>query len=235
MKNVLLFEYEFTFQSGRKSTFTIQLNPKTLEYIPPEKRKTAEWARLENHQCANCSLKPETHPYCPIALNLVDILPEFMDMFSYEKVDVVVRIAQRTYSTNTSIQQALSSMLGIYMVSSGCPIMSNLRPMVRFHLPFASVEETIYRSVSTYLLGQYFRHIRGEEADWDLQKLIEIYRDIQQVNIDMAERLRSIPAKDANVNALIVLDVFAKELPHNIEESLKRLEYLFREEMIEVT
>ncbi|HGY56793.1 MAG TPA: hypothetical protein ENK44_13890 [Caldithrix abyssi] len=230
MSEQLTFDYEFTFQSGRKSRFLISLDRTSLKYIPPEEPVTAEWARLENHRCANCTLSTADHPWCPIALNLVDILPEFMDVFSYEKVDVTVKIDQRTYSTNTSIQQALSSMLGIYMVSSGCPIMSKLRPMVRFHLPFASVEETIYRSVSTYLLGQYFRHIRGEQGDWDLKGLIQIYENIQQVNLDMAERLRSIPAKDANVNALIVLDVFAKELPHNIQDSLKRLEYLFAEQ-----
>jgi len=230
MSDMLTFDYEFTFQSGRKSRFQIRLNSRTLEYIQPGNRMTPEWTKLENHQCENCTLNPSEHPFCPIALNLVDILPEFIDIFSYEETDVVVKSEQRTYSARVPVQQGLSSMLGIYMVSSGCPILTHLKPMVRFHLPFASVEETIYRSVSTYLLRQYFRHMRGEEADWNLKDLVQLYTEIQQVNMDMAERLRSIPAKDANINALIVLDIFAREMPSNIEESLEILEYLFKED-----
>ena len=55
------------------------------------------------------------------------------------------------------------SLIGIYMVTSGCPIMDKLRPMARFHLPFASTEETIYRAISTYLLGQYFLEQKGKK------------------------------------------------------------------------
>ena len=228
MTKTLTFEYEFTFKSGRQSRFQISLDARTLEYIPPPNREKPEWTRLENHQCENCTLHASEHPFCPVALNLIDILPEFIDVYSYEETDVVVKSDQRTYSARVPVQQGLSSMLGIYMVSSGCPILSHLRPMVRFHLPFASVEETIYRSVSTYLLKQYFRYITGEKADWDLVELTQTYKEIQQVNFDMAERLRSVPAKDANVNALILLDIFAQELSFNIKESLKMLEYLFK-------
>ncbi len=43
----------------------------------------------------------------------------------------------------------------------------------------------------------------------------------------MASRMRSVVDKDANLNALVVLDVFAKELPFSIKKSLEDLEYLF--------
>ena len=115
------------------------------------------------------------------------------------------------------------------MVTSDCPNMISLRPMVRFHLPFATIEETVFRSVSTYLLGQYFKHKNGEEADWDLDGLLENYETIQKVNYGMASRMRSAVDKDANLNALVVLDVFAKELPFSIQKSLEMLEYLFKD------
>ena len=105
--------------------------------------------------------------------------------------------------------------------------MSKLKPMVRFHLPFASVQETINRSVSSYLLGQYFNYKEGKEADWDLAGLKQSYKEIQTVNYGMAGRLRSISAKDANVNALIILDIFAKEMPETIDGSLNLLRYLY--------
>ena len=225
----LLFDYTFNFEDGRILHFPILLDPVHLTLLNIELDIEAEWAKLENHQCENCTLKPETHPYCPIAKNLVCILSEFRDVYSFEKVEVNIKANERTYSKRCSVQTGLGAMLGIYMVSGGCPIMSKLKPMVRFHLPFANVQETINRSVGSYLLGQYFNYKTGKEADWDLVGLKQSYKEIQTLNYGMADRLRSISEKDANVNALIILDVFAKEMPETIDDSLNLLQYLYTE------
>jgi len=222
------FEYIYKFKQD-EINFRIDLNPQNLDYLHTGPIETADWAKLDNEKCANCPLKSSKQAYCPIALNLVNILPKFYDIYSYTEVDVTVRTPDRVFQSATTLQRALGSMLGIYMVSSGCPVMAKLKPMVRYHLPFATVEETVYRAVSTYLLGQYFKHQKGLKSDWNLDGLTKIYEEVQKVNMGMADRLRSIPAKDANINALIVLDVFAKEMPMNIEMSLKPLEYLFSE------
>ena len=99
------------------------------------------------------------------------------------------------------------------MVTSGCPTMKILRPMVRQHLPFATLEETVFRSVSSYLLAQYFQNKKGEIPDWKLQGLLQSYSEIQILNSGMAHRIRSISEKDAGTNAVVVLDVFAKDHP----------------------
>lgn len=227
-EKILQFKYTFQFNHSKTIEFNIALDARTLRYLPEKEIPGSDWARLDNEQCANCPLNKDEHPYCPIALNLADILETFADVYSYEKVNVTVANSARVYAAKTSIQQALGSMIGIIMVSSGCPIMSKLRPMVRFHLPFATVTETVYRAASTYLLGEYFKHRNNQPADWDLAGLMGIYRHVQKVNMGMARRFRSKCVLDANLNALIVLDVFAKELPFNIEEKLKALEHLFQ-------
>ncbi len=223
----LWFDYKFAFKNQEKVEFNIMLDPKTLNYLPGQQQQTADWARLENEKCENCPLNSADHPYCPIALNLVNILPKFSDLFSYEETIVTVVSPERYYQAKTTLQQGLGSMLGIYMVTSGCAVMAKLKPMVRFHLPFATVEETIFRASSTYLLGEYIKHKNDGQADWSLEGLVKNYEEVQKVNSGMAERLRSVPAKDANINALIILDMFAKELPFTIEQRLKPLEYLF--------
>ncbi|MBN1407618.1 MAG: hypothetical protein JW956_07515 [Calditrichaceae bacterium] len=228
--NPLLFDYTFSFENGRILHFPILLDPVDLRLLNVELEIEAEWARLENHQCSNCTLTAKTHPQCPIAKNLVNILSEFKDVFSYEQVEVIVKANERTYSKICGVQKGLGAMLGIFMVSSGCPIMSKLKPMVRFHLPFANVQETISRSVGSYLLSQYFNHKAGKKADWNLDGLKQSYKEIQTVNYAMANRLRSISAKDANVNALIILDIFAKEIPETIDSSLNQLKYLYQED-----
>lgn len=217
----LKIHYYFIFDNGRKSTFEINLDRKTLAYIPVKNLKPSSWTKLDHFQCRNCPLKKEDSPECPLALNLTEVINEFSNLQSFDNVHVIVETAERNYSKNTTVQTALSAMLGIFMVTSSCPVMLPLRPMVRFHLPFASVEETIYRSVSTYLLGQFFKYKNGDEADWNLNKLTDDYEDIQMVNSGMAQRMRSVVDKDANLNALVVLDVFAKELPFSIEKVCK--------------
>ena len=226
----IFFKYLFIFSDGKKETFEINLDNTNLKFIPNKEIKPSAWTKLGHNQCDNCPLNSEDYPDCPLALNLSDVVQKFCSLHSFDNVHVIVESNDRTYSRNTSLQQALSAMLGIFMVTSDCPIMSSLKPMVRFHLPFASVEETVFRSVSTYLLGQFFKFKKGEKADWSLDNLMGNYKDIQLLNRGMAARMRSIVDKDANLNALVVLDVFAKELPFSIKKSLEELEYLFWEE-----
>ncbi len=223
----LAFKYYFMFEDGTRATYEINLDRETLRLKAEREIRSSTWTKLEHHKCSNCPLNNRDYTDCPLALNLSTVIPRFSRMFSYEKVNVLVETETRTYSKNTTLQSGLSSMLGIYMVTAGCPIMDRLRPMVRFHLPFATIEETVFRSVSTYLLGQYFEHKKGRQPDLTLNGLMDGYKKIQMVNHGMAGRMRSIVDKDANLNALVVLDVFAKELPFSIESSLESLEYLF--------
>jgi hypothetical protein len=225
----LVFKYEFVFEDNSCENFIIKLDSETLDFIQSENPLSPGWTALDNYKCDNCKLKSSTHPYCPIAKNLTEIFPPFKDKLSYENVLVRVETKERTYELNTSIQKSLSSMLGILMVTSGCPTMNILRPMVRFHLPFATIEETVFRSASSYLLGQFYRYKNGKSVDWYMNDLSKAYEGIQIVNVGMAQRLRSISDKDAGANAVIVLDIFAKELPYSIIDGLKKLEYLYKD------
>lgn len=225
----LKYKYEFIFENASSEIFEIKLDSETLNFIQTENSDLPEWTKLDNNKCDNCKLNSAKNPYCPIAKSLTDIFPPFKNRVSYENVKVRVETKERTYELNTSIQKGLSSMLGILMVTSGCPTMNILRPMVRFHLPFATIEETIFRSASSYLLGQFYRYKNGKSVDWYMNDLSKAYESIQVVNVGMAQRLRSISDKDAGANAVIVLDIFAKELPYSILAGLSKLEYLYKD------
>jgi hypothetical protein len=137
---------------------------------------------------------------------------------------------EREYSKRTSLQKGVSSMLGIIMVTSGCPILNKLKPMVRFHLPFANIEETIYRAVSMYLVKQYFRKRKGLEPDWELQTLLNDYKEIHTVNQAFYKRLSFMKGKDANVNALIILDNFANYINFTLDSNkLSKIEWMFED------
>ena len=209
-------------------TFTVTLDPKTLLNAAPLPEAPPEWTKLPFKKCPNCPLKDEDSPHCPAAIRLPEVVATFADIFSFARVSARVTVPERTYEqADVSVQVALSSLLGVYMVTSGCPVLAKLRPMVRFHLPFATELETITRTTSMYLLGQYLVAQDGGKPDWDMEQLAEDFAATSKVNRAFAERLRAAAPKDANVNALIRLDSVARSVPDLINSQMDELRFLF--------
>ena len=227
--DISTIEYVFRLNNGEKKRFVVRLRKTTLRLV----RATATdllpaWTRLTHHQCPNCPLKPDHHPHCPIAANLVEVVETFKDCMSVEPSDIRVRTDLREYRKQAPLPTGVSSLMGLYMVASGCPIMDQLRPMAHVHLPFATLEETMYRAASMYLLAQYFVQNRGGTADWRLERLLDIYRQVNVVNRSFSRRLLSINPQDASLNALVNLDCFATVTAFSImQDSLKGIESLF--------
>jgi hypothetical protein len=227
-RKTIAFRYRFSFADGVEKEFTLHLDSETLALVAPA-RPLPEWTRLSFRQCPNCPLKEEESPHCPVAVGLVDIVEAFQDRKSHEAVQVLVESRERIYAKHTSLQTAASSLIGMYMTTAGCPILSRLRPMVDTHLPFMSPQETTFRMLSMYLVAQYFRARRGEAADWSLEGLTKILADIATINQAFCQRLNAIPMKDASVNALVVLSTLGDEARLSlVEHDLERLERLFR-------
>ena len=226
-QNHIKIIYSYKFEDGTIKSFNILLNRQNLSFISEKNHNPPSWAVLSNNKCRNCTLNVDTNKYCPVALNLTFIVEEFKEYFSYEMVGVTVITEERTYSKDTTLQAGLSSLLGIIMVTSGCPVMEYLKPMVRFHLPFAVLDETVFRMASMYLMSQYFLKQNGKMAGLELNGLKKIYSDVNQVNIDFARRLTEAAEKDANVNALVNLNCFAMMIPLTVEKKLKELENYF--------
>jgi hypothetical protein len=225
----ITFNYKFIFKSGAEREFNIELDSVTLNIIKTRDKASPEWTKLSCFKCPNCTLDECQYEFCPIAVNMADIIDYYSNFVSYEPVDVIVTAQERKYIQRVTLQHGVSSLIGIYMVTSGCPILEKLKPMVRFHLPFATIEETKYRAISMYLLAQYFLYQHGSQPDWDLKKLAEAYENIRVVNENFCKRLRTIEGKDATLNAVVVLDVFAAGVNFSIDSRMvDDLDYLFK-------
>lgn len=220
------YHYSFAFRNGAKKEFEVLLDPVTLALQNP-RPLYPDWARLSYAPCEACPLDRAATEFCPIAVNIAGLVESFTDIISYEEADIVVTTEERTIVQHTSVQTGLSSLLGIYMVTSGCPVMDKLRPMVRYHLPFASVEETVYRAAGMYLLAQYFREKKGLTSDWSLDGLARIYQDVKEVNRSLSKRLQNASRKDSSLNALVNLDIFAITIQESTNEAVSSQEHLF--------
>jgi hypothetical protein len=224
----ITYNYKFTFKSGEEQEFKIELDRFSLNLIQTGEKYCPKWTKLNCCKCPNCTLDERQHEFCPIAVNLEDIIDFFSIFVSSEPVEVIVTANDRKYLKEVTLQQGVSSLIGIYMVTSGCPVMEKLKPMVRFHLPFATMEETMYRAISMYLVSQYFLYRHGGQAEWDLKKLTEAYENVKKVNQSFLKRLKTIDTKDSNLKAVVVLDYFAKIVNFSIDSKMvDDLYYLF--------
>ncbi|MFH1287397.1 MAG: hypothetical protein ABII25_01710 [bacterium] len=222
--------YKFKFKDMYVKEFDINLDDKSLNLVKKRNSdiKYPAWTELNYSKCPNCPLNENEHKHCPIAVTFTDVIYTFKGFVSYQEADVTVETKDRTYIKHVPLQKGLSSLMGIYMVTSGCPIMEKLKPMVKFHLPFASGEETSYRMVTMYLLTQFFKYKNGKEPDWGLENLVKIYDDIRIVNKSFCGRVSKIIVEDAGVNALVILDCFADQIIFSITENvLKQFAGLF--------
>lgn len=224
--------YEFEFQDGKKFVYPLRLDKKTISLIPERKAPLPPWTRLEHHQCDGCPLLKEREPYCPIAANISDLIEHFKDIKSTETVRITVYTAERNYWKEGPVQKGLSSIFGIIMATSNCPVMNFLKPMARFHLPFSTDEETIVRSVSMYLLSQYFIAKKRGQPDLSLGALDRAYSMVQKVNRGICNRISSVVQEsksqgDAPSNAVVILDTFSQLLQAEIEEDLESFAPLF--------
>ena len=224
----LHFQYRFRFADGRREVVDVDLDMATLTPRRMPDEAWPEWTRLGFHQCPNCPLSANTHPHCPLAVQLTRLMPVWQGVISHDEVDVEVVTAERTVTQHTTVQRTISSLMGLITATSGCPHTQYLKPLARFHLPLASEEETVFRVSAMYLLAQYFRRKQGAAADFDLDGLKRLYQELHRINLAMASRLRAATSTDAAANAVVLLDLLAKSLPYAIEESLAEIRYLFR-------
>jgi hypothetical protein len=231
----LHIQYNFEFMDGQKKVIDLFLNAETFDlllYDVPE--ELPPWAALDFYKCTICELDSKTNSYCPIAVQLVKIIETCKKLLSQETILVSIITTNRATYREKSAQKGIVSLLGLIMATSGCPHTRFFKPMARYHLPFASTEETIYRAASMYLLAQYFIRRKGKEADLELEGLKQIYYNVHLINEAMVDRLRSIDDKEVAMNAVIFLDIFARTLPRSIDESLKEIQYLYKSYLSQV-
>lgn len=226
MSKVVL-TYRFTFPDSRERVFPLEMDRDTAELSAPQMPSPPAWTQLGFNQCSNCPLQASTVSHCPAALHLANVIDGFTNLVSYDKVRVTVESEERSVVATLSAQQALASLMGLIMASSGCPRTAVFRPMARFHLPFSSESETAYRVAAMYLLAQHFIDRDGGQPDLALEDLERVYRGVHAVNRGMAQRLRAASRQDAIVNAIVLLDVYSSLVPAAIHDILDELKPAF--------
>lgn len=219
--------YTFTLADDSREQFDLELDPATLTLRNHDDASTPGWTALSFHQCCHCPYTEAAQPFCPAAANLVPLLQRLDHLASYEKTTLEVVTMERCVTQQTTAQRAIGSLMGLMIAASHCPHTHFFKPMARFHLPLASEDETIYRATANFMLAQYLRKGDNPSPDCNLEGLNTIYRNMQIVNRAMAARLRATAQTDSSINAIILLDMYAKSVPYVIRRDLEELRPLF--------
>jgi hypothetical protein len=223
----LRIRYRFQLPDGRREVFDLFFDPSDFRLLNPHPPDLPFWTALDFNQCENCPLQVGEQPQCPVAVQLVAIIERLERLVSYDQVRVDVHVVERVVTQETAAQQALSSLLGLIMATSGCPRTDFLRPMARFHVPLASELETIYRSVTMYALAQLMKASNGSRVDLKFDGLKEAYAQLHKVNRGLARRIGAATGSDPARNAVVLLDAYTTLLPTAIDQSLADMRPLF--------
>jgi len=214
-----MIDYRFEFEDGKIWEYQVNVHREYTQDI--DKAPHSFWTALSYHKCENCPLSALTHSCCPVAVDLEGVISAFSTHVSCEKATVYVITPERTYVRNCDVQQGLCSLTGLIMATSACPVINRLRPLANFHLPFATSEETIFRTVGAYLVKQFLLMHDGEEPDFELKGLNQIYSELVIVNTCFVNRIRDASEKDANLNAVIRHDAFSLLVLFALKDGLK--------------
>jgi hypothetical protein len=216
--------YRFDLPDGSRKSLDFTFDAADFRLANPAPAAPPFWTDLKFNQCANCPLNAAEHPHCPAALQMASAIEPLKALVSFDTVGVTVTQAERTIHAKTTAQQAMSSVLGLIMATAGCPWTDRFRPMARFHLPFASEAETLYRSVSMFLLA---RELAGTSGAQGFAALEELYVNLHVVNRDMSRRLGAATRTDPARNAMALLDAYTTLLPAALDCSLEEFKPLF--------
>jgi hypothetical protein len=223
----LVITYKVATPDSRERVFNLELDRDSAVLTSAPDANPPAWTELAFNQCIGCPLRASETKHCPAAVHLSGVIDGFADLVSYDQVRVTVESEERAVIATLSAQQALASLMGLIIASSGCPRTAVFRPMARFHLPFSSESETAYRVASMYLVAQHFKARNGEAADFKLDDLESVYRGVHAVNRGMAQRLRAASRQDAIVNAIVLLDVYSSLVPAAIHDILDEVKPAF--------
>lgn len=219
-----LVQYEFGLPDGSIRSFSVEVGPDRVDSGPAE---PPSWAALDFHKCPHCPLDAAEEPFCPAAMSIASLAEAVDGLWSYDMVSLKVRTPERFYSfTPVSLQGGLQSLMGLVLPTSGCPHTAFFRPMARFHVPLATVQENAYRVASMYMLGQWIRQDEGAEANFDFDGLNHLYDQVKVVNHHLHKRLEEFPT-DVSKNAVALLYVLAQMLPRILDDSLAPIRPLF--------
>lgn len=213
--------YRITFDDVHAFSYKIELDREPLS--DDDLSTLKPWTSLENNRCSNCPLNPGQHKVCPAAADLQPVVEDFKGLPAFKKAWVHVRTNDREYSKLANLEEAVRSLLGVIMATSDCPILAKLKPMAHSHLPFANNNEFTLRTISNYVMREFFNMKEGKTPDWELTAMTNDFKNLQLVNQALWHRIHDECASDSNLKAFLSFFSMSSSMTASIETQLAKI------------
>jgi len=217
----LITRYQIKSETGEQLSFNVQ-NHKDLD--PQELNSYSDlpdWVKLEFHQCTICPYKSENITFCPAAFELQDVIQQCSDCISHERVELSRLAKEGTVTTETDMQRALFAVIGEKAISSGCIILNSRQWSLGYYSMFTTPENLFYRSISSYLMRQFFAS--PDNCNPDLKGHLDYLDEVINVFGSLLQRIRGESSQDANNNALASIVMSGQLLRHQRDDWLDEL------------
>ena len=216
--------YHFFYNTPDHFKYRLEFSSLDWEITPSDEKEIVPWAELGFHQCQHCPLNDQ-EKLCPLAKQLAHLsiaLPNFdLDLEAVLRVETRARI----YEKRAPVGFGLQSLLWLIYASSNCPHLHFFKPMARFHLPFATEEENLFRVFASFALFNSMSKSTG--LMYKLQDLKEIYQNLHIINKAMYARIEAGAEQGATVNALLLLDSLSQSMISSIDGVFDKIQNYF--------
>ena len=104
------YRYRFVLGAGVEKEISIRLDSRTMNVVSERRESYPRWTELTFHQCSNCRLEETLDRYCPIAVNVHDLIEDFKDCASFDEADLFIDCESRRYMRHTVSVNVFHSM-----------------------------------------------------------------------------------------------------------------------------
>lgn len=208
--------YRVEFDDREPVVFDLRLDEHGLLQNMAERGPS--WTRIDDDGCRGCRAAGD---HCRAALSIMPVVEAFLEVDSLQTTRTRVTIGERSTEVIGPISQVVASLMGLCMPASGCAVAAPFRAMAIYHQPFATLEETVIRAAGFTLL-EHWAHgtLCGDDP---FAALIDAWAGLEQINLRIGRKLQQYCEKDATLNGLTSLDMFAKSGGFGLDAALKAL------------
>jgi len=191
-------ELSLEFADGQREVMFLDMT-RSGRHKPRQSGLPAEWTKLAFKKCPCCTLTQDM--YCPAALSLEETILTLNQRTSVELVTATaVDSENRRTSVKWPLQDVGAAFVQIAVFSSGCPVGSQFRPMVRDLRAFSTDRELCKHLVFKHLL----RH--GGDAAASEAEVVARLQPVREIFYQLFLRLQEVPRgpfQDAIPNSIV--------------------------------
>lgn len=181
-----------------------------------------DWTLLNYHQCPNCPLDEKRILRCPAAAAVSQLVENFAEVVSFQKVDLVIIRSNGQYAVRGSAQMVVFALLVEFVSRAKCPYLFDPSADKGFFFLCLDVDQLLYRFFASFLIQHHL--LSSGEPDPNAVNWPRFQQFMGEMRIaleGLLERIQASCHEDANINALTGAISISKLLEEHWDDSLR--------------